>query len=1720
MPTTHYHRGTAIATKKVVRLEAGSSFVGSFKLGLGPKLIGPFSGFNPQNIVEAWNSMQDALFRDITAEVVSGGVNFTHKTAGQDFEITLEIAGETSGTLTVSAKQYLRFLGGVTGGTFTLTFDGQTTNPITYDPDDPEGTASAIREALEALSNIQIGDVAVTHTSPIEFIVDFSPGQYSGMDVPTFEADYSGLTGSPVEVVVSTIQDGFEGVDEVQRLSFVGEPTVTVLRPVELYKEKQQVEIIGSVSGGTFTLTVPGYGTTEPIPYNADRLVLKRKLEPVVGVGNVSVTGSPLPDGKLVVEFKGSLKGLNIPEMTADGSGLNSIGDLDITVSVVQEFIYGQNSVRRHALQPYFPTSAVGNYYMVFRVGGSNGVRTWCDADATAEEIYNTLIGGWHLAQNPMIPFNPAHPYGDTGPITIFKPEDVEVTGSLASGDNSFTITIKNRLNTIPYDIILASKTSSDWHNLITTIISEPSDGIAEVQKAVINTPLPLTYGSNFYLKLGDTVIGPIAFDQDLNVVAERMQKQLAKAFGQEVPRPVNGLRVRTVSRDSIGDSDYITDKIVPYPITVEALQEVYNNEPISNIFRNYIWTVDIYWLTGRGRWKESSGWEGSNGLQTHLKEFKNSYGSTPTTYEQFRQLLQSMLDSFFNSDSELKYLRKYRVEQPICKVSYYSSGSYFYFVFGNWPFLNGINPPLIEFLTAPPGDPVGVRVSTLQDGHQEGGDYEEVPSITGGTFDLGFQRESGGALTWVKGLSYDISSSSLQNIVNSMLGSNAVSVTGGPLLEEPMVFTFGGAYAKTNMKPTKIRSRFWGDILGTQKIEVIRTAHLQTTASHVYDFEIVPGKGTLGLKLSQSWSGADGDTTWGKFKIITSDGRLFSTYFRWAHCSALDIENALNEMFGERVCLVYQVVHSQELGEIGPISYFSSGLHRAWYNRDVFRIVFFGPYADPSSISEFSFEFEKINLIPADFLDETRGTDHDDLAEESFRVYMLFKTAHDRGEPLHKFNIRRSNINSTLLGWRYHLVTRYGDNSYISDISVAGETSNVNRKDISKAVIAEIVPDMKIRFVWMLTQVRHVDIGLGVAQPVSPTSAGQSSSEFLQTEWIDWDAPAEQIQKAIINAMPFLDGNITVTGGLYGSWLPYGHDNEDTEERYQDLRITLNNKLHHLPLDELGYVLYMEISGPDYITKYPVGDTQYNLPYVFQHVVSRPIPPLRNERVRITMHQGTPDEAFVGIGDGERFVPFPINATINQIQAAIDNVFPRINAPAYALPAKYTKSVLVYGSSVRDGLELEFTGAGYQYTSRSEIGFIFNSDGLLELETLVEGQPDRPEIQSIALPSDSYSGTFTLTYSGQTTSTLGYNATATQVKAALEALSNIDVGDITVTGGPLPESGLSVIFNAALGDVPQITATSSGIKRHRMQIQNIHGGINGSGYIKLLEVVRGAGPRYFLTPENYNTNQPIGCGDTIVIDQSNIPIEFDLDLVTPIKVVRFGATIPALFMFQRPRRVFINGQRVYLRNVGGLLPGGLTEGYYYIVGAESDFTFQLSETLGGTPINVVDVGEGTHILELRHLTIIQYARFAGGRIGLPNRRSNGEFEYLPRYLRGGFDLIDLGVEAGDGLSLGRFHCINQGADTQVIVRTSGSSSNTIPPITLIFNDLEHHSLVQHGGEVGIAVYPEESSELRSIQQYEGLLVVGRVTVRDDVEIHNGEIRSLAGSVGGTLIIR
>lgn len=85
-------------------------------------------------------------------------------------------------------------------------------------------------------------------------------------------------------------------------------------------------------------------------------------------------------------------------------------------------------------------------------------------------------------------------------------------------------------------------------------------------------------------------------------------------------------------------------------------------------------------------------------------------------------------------------------------------------------------------------------------------------------------------------------------------------------------------------------------------------------------------------------------------------------------------------------------------------------------------------------------------------------------------------------------------------------------------------------------------------------------------------------------------------------------------------------------------------------------------------------------------------------------------------------------------------------------------------------------------------------------------------EVQTATITGTPTGGTFRLTYLGQTTGTIPYNANAATVQAALLALDIFETGDIVVTGGPGPGTPFTFTFGGAYlsTNVDQITATGS----------------------------------------------------------------------------------------------------------------------------------------------------------------------------------------------------------------------------------------------------------------------------------------------------------------------
>ncbi len=128
---------------------------------------------------------------------------------------------------------------------------------------------------------------------------------------------------------------------------------------------------------------------------------------------------------------------------------------------------------------------------------------------------------------------------------------------------------------------------------------------------------------------------------------------------------------------------------------------------------------------------------------------------------------------------------------------------------------------------------------------------------------------------------------------------------------------------------------------------------------------------------------------------------------------------------------------------------------------------------------------------------------------------------------------------------------------------------------------------------------------------------------------------------------------------------------------------------------------------------------------------------------------------------------------------------------------------VLVSGNTIDNTI-----GDGIGVTTTVTSDFVSTNGGPLTVDL----SPLANEVQRLDLTGQPTGGTFTLTYDGQTTAALPFNALPFQVEQALEALPNINPGDVKVTGGPLPVSPIFIEFTGALGqqDVSTLVAASA----------------------------------------------------------------------------------------------------------------------------------------------------------------------------------------------------------------------------------------------------------------------------------------------------------------------
>ena len=126
-------------------------------------------------------------------------------------------------------------------------------------------------------------------------------------------------------------------------------------------------------------------------------------------------------------------------------------------------------------------------------------------------------------------------------------------------------------------------------------------------------------------------------------------------------------------------------------------------------------------------------------------------------------------------------------------------------------------------------------------------------------------------------------------------------------------------------------------------------------------------------------------------------------------------------------------------------------------------------------------------------------------------------------------------------------------------------------------------------------------------------------------------------------------------------------------------------------------------------------------------------------------------------------------------------------------------------------GASRTFSGLGMRWLRDYDPGNLQDRSilGTYVGTNIIADGPRDAEVQTVTITGSPTGGTYTLTFEGQTTAAIPYNATAAQVQNALRALNNVANDEVTATGGPHPGTAITVNFNMDR-NVTQMTATGS----------------------------------------------------------------------------------------------------------------------------------------------------------------------------------------------------------------------------------------------------------------------------------------------------------------------
>lgn len=292
---------------------------------------------------------------------------------------------------------------------------------------------------------------------------------------------------------------------------------------------------------------------------------------------------------------------------------------------------------------------------------------------------------------------------------------------------------------------------------------------------------------------------------------------------------------------------------------------------------------------------------------------------------------------------------------------------------------------------------------------------------------------------------------------------------------------------------------------------------------------------------------------------------------------------------------------------------------------------------------------------------------------------------------------------------------------------------------------------------------------------------------------------------------------------------------------------------------------------------------------------------------------------------------------------------------------------------------------------------------------------------------------------------------------------------------------------------------------------------VAGGESLIIRDDVRSRGPNHYDDPLNWE-----GSDGTFSVPQESEALFIETGDVSLLWGLKQRSEFIAIAPASRLRLTEVHhlwvGMAVELQTTG-VLPAGLAVATtYYVVMIDGPYV-QLSATSGGAPVAMTDAGTGVHTVGVKLISAEIQARWTGY-LGLARNNALGTssyFEYRERYLEIWCPAFRLGTGAGG--SSNRIN-IDTGIDQTSIMAVSSGGQIETGVNAILWRGLNASNELQvMQGDLGVAIFPEESASFDSLLQYGGSVCLGRNVTGNTVQRTGGSTSSLGAVIANPIVL-